>query len=146
MIPHSSNGTDRVAKCDKQIPSVKKPSKPRAQKVPHVKQLARDLAEVTGMMPHEILLSIARGEGISHKVWVSKRDKKGTILRNDDGHEIQELVERIHYADFAMRMDAAKAAAPFYAPRLAAQQVNIGATNPEDIVTTMQQLAERLPV
>jgi hypothetical protein len=108
--------------------------------------MAIDIASLSGLLPHEILLMIARGEPISHKVWVAKRDKKGNIIRDEDGHEIQELVERIHYADFAMRVDAAKAAAPYYAPRLAAQQMNIGVTDPKDIVTTMAKLAERLPV
>jgi len=108
--------------------------------------MAIDIASMSGKLPHEILLDIARGEPIVHKVWVSKRDKKGNVIRDEDGHEIQELVERIHYADFAMRVDAAKAAAPFYAPRLAAQQVNLGNLDPKDIVTTMAKLAERLPV
>jgi len=146
-----------VAKCEKPDHNVKK-TRPKQQGstitagtrrgrgTSHVKQMAIDIASMSGKLPHEILLDIARGEPIVHKVWVSKRDKKGNVIRDEDGHEIQELVERIHYADFAMRVDAAKAAAPFYAPRLAAQQVNLGNLDPKDIVTTMAKLAERLPV
>lgn len=146
-----------MAKCEKPSHNVKKTppkrevvtitgQKKKIGKVSHAKQMAIDIASLSGLLPHEILLMIARGEPIVHKVWVAKRDKKGNIIRDEDGHEIQELVERIHYADFAMRIDAAKAAAPFYAPRLAAQQVNVGGVDPKDIVGVMAKLAERLPV
>ena len=52
---------------------------------------ARNKAAKEGLLPHEILLKIARGE-----------------LLGD------------HRPSFAERMEAAKAAAPYYAPRLAA--------------------------
>lgn len=69
-------------------------------------------------MPHEWLLKVARGEPIPHKQWKVVYDKKGNELS-------RELVEVEVYADFATRIDAAKAAAPYYAPRLATQQVKV---------------------
>ena len=55
---------------------------------------AREAAAKTGELPHMILLRIARGEKI-------------------DGHT----------PAFSERMDAAKAAAPYFAPKLAATEV-----------------------
>lgn len=52
---------------------------------------AREIAARTGELPHEVLLRVSRGETI-------------------DGYK----------PSFAERMDAAKAAAPYYAPKLAA--------------------------
>lgn len=61
---------------------------------------AREEAAKAGMLPHELLLAISRGEAI-------------------DGH----------VPSFAERVDAAKAAAPFYAPKLAAVDVNAQTEN-----------------
>jgi len=57
-------------------------------------QRAREEAAATGELPHQVLLRVSRGESI-------------------DGHK----------PSFAERMDAAKAAAPYYAPKLAATTV-----------------------
>jgi hypothetical protein len=57
---------------------------------------AREEAAKTGELPHEFLLRIARGESI-------------------DGHA----------PAFNERMDAAKAAAPYFAPKLAATELNM---------------------
>jgi len=65
-----------------------------------ITQRAREAAAKTGELPHEFLLRIVRGEAI-------------------DGHA----------PEFAERMDAAKAAAPYYAPRLATTVVAAQVSN-----------------
>ena len=78
---------------------------------------AREEAMKTGLLPHEWLLKVARGEPILHKYYRTTVDRRGK--------ETKELVEEEVYADFATRVDAAKAAAPYFAPKLSAQTVSI---------------------
>lgn len=68
--------------------------------VNRMSQKAREEAAKTGELPHEFLLRVMRGGKIS-------------------GHK----------PSFAERLDAAKAAAPFYAPRLAAIAANVKPSN-----------------
>lgn len=55
---------------------------------------------------------------------------------NRHGNEERELITEIIYPDIHLRQDSAKAAAPYYAPRLAAQTVdvsgNLGVTRMSD--------------
>jgi hypothetical protein len=99
---------------------------------------AVEKARESGILPHEFLLSVARGEPIEQKRW--------EITTDENGNEIgRELVTDTLYPDFDFRLDAAKAAAPYYAPRLSAQAVNLhGGT--EAIAEALMGLAERLPV
>lgn len=60
-------------------------------------------ARATGMLPHEWLLAVMRGEQINHFAYDS---------------ESQEIVEVIVLPTFSDRMEAAKAAAPYYANKL----------------------------
>lgn len=99
---------------------------------------AREAAMETGLLPHEWLLKVSRGEGIKHKRWVVKYDAKGN-------EKSRELVEEEIYADFSTRLDAAKAAAPFYAPRLATQTVSLQGGN-EAVAEALKLMATRLPV
>lgn len=78
---------------------------------------AREEAMKAGMLPHEWLLKVARGEPIPHKYYRTTVDRRGK--------ETKELVEDEVYADFATRVDAAKAVAPYFAPKLSAQTVSI---------------------
>ena len=93
-------------------------TKGRAQTVSHQARIA---AAEAGLLPHEWLLMVARGDPIPHKQWKVVYCKKGNEVS-------RELVEVEVYADFATRVDAAKAAAPYYAPRLATQQLKIDPT------------------
>lgn len=77
---------------------------------------AREAAAETGLLPHEWLLKVSRGEPIEQKRWRVVLDKLGN-------EKSRELVTEEYYADFSTRVDAAKAAAPFYAPKLATQTV-----------------------
>ena len=99
---------------------------------------AREAAAETGLLPHEWLLKVSRGEPIEQKRWVTKYDKNG----KETGREL--VTEEI-YADFPTRIDASKAAAPFYAPKLATQTVSV--TNSSDTVSdTLKEIAKVLPV
>lgn len=101
---------------------------------------AKQAAMETGLLPHEWLLKVSRGEGIEHKRWVVQYDKSGK-------EKSRELVTEIVYAEFPTRLDAAKAAAPFYAPKLAVQQVNMSGGNTNDVyVDALKQIAGKLPV
>jgi len=69
---------------------------------------ARAMAEATGELPHEFLLRIARGEPILHK---SKNPVTGEF---EDDYVIPR---------FEDRMDCAKAAAPYFAPKFATVEI-----------------------
>jgi hypothetical protein len=99
---------------------------------------AKQAAMETGLLPHEWLLLVSRGEGIKHKRWVVKYDAKGN-------EKSRELVEEEVYADFPTRIDAAKAASPFYAPKLAVQTVSVSG-NSDAVAETLKSIAEKLPV
>jgi hypothetical protein len=100
---------------------------------------AKQAAMETGLLPHEWLLKVSRGEGIIHKRWVVKHDAKGNVRS-------RELIEEEIYSDFATRLDAAKAAAPFYAPKLAAQTVSLGDGNSNAVAKALTDIAGKLPV
>lgn len=71
---------------------------------------AREAAARTGLLPHEILLSIARGEPQTLKV------------PNDKG-EVKERLVGVSLEDVK---DAAKAAAPYFAPKMSAVELISG--------------------
>lgn len=104
-----------------------------------VSAAARKAAAETGLLPHEWLLKISRGEPIEQKRWVHQYDNNGR-------EKSRELVTEEVYADFPLRIDAAKAAAPYYAPRLAVQQVNVKGGDSGLVAETMKEIAEKLPV
>jgi len=99
---------------------------------------AREAAMETGLLPHEWLLKVSRGEPIEQKRWKIIYDKQG----NEKGREL--ITEEV-YADFPTRIDAAKAASPYYAPRLAVQNVSITG-NTDAVSETLKSIAEKLPV
>lgn len=75
----------------------------------------REAAMATGLLPHEWLLKISRGEMITQQIAI--RD----IETGEVSYELMEI-----YPDFDTRVEAAKSAAPYYAPRLATQNVKLG--------------------
>jgi hypothetical protein len=101
---------------------------------------ARVIAEAaaSGLLPHEWLLKVARGEGMKHRSWVARRNEAGQIVGFD-------LVEEDYYADFETRLEAAKAAAPYYAAKLSAQTVSVTGTE-TDMVAVLNRLALSLQV
>jgi len=92
----------------------------------------------TGLLPHEWLLKVSRGEPIQQKRWKDIVDEDGAVID-------RELVEDTLYPTFDIRMDAAKAAAPFYAPRLATQTVSVQGGN-EAVAEALKLMADKLPV
>ena len=80
-----------------------------------LQKMALEVTKDTELLPHQFLLKIARGEPIP-QIFTS-------IVTRPDG--VQEIVheEGIVYPDIDFRADAAKACAPYYAPRLSAVQV-----------------------
>lgn len=99
---------------------------------------ARGAAMLVGLLPHEWLLKVSRGEPILQKHWRIRTDKNGKELS-------RVLIEEQFYADFPMRVDAAKAAAPFYAPKLAVQNISMSGS-PDAVADVLKQVAARLPV
>lgn len=99
---------------------------------------AREAARETGLLPHEWLLKVSRGEPIEQKRWKDVLDEEGNVVD-------REVVTEVVYADFGTRMDAAKAAAPFYAPRLATQTVSVQGGN-EAVAEALKIIAGKLPV
>lgn len=85
---------------------------------PIIDQLSKIEAKLAGILPHEWLLKVMQGEPITQKYVVPVLDKSGVVIG-------QEVHEKEIYPDFDMRHEAAKAAAPYYAPRLATQVVTI---------------------
>lgn len=104
---------------------------------------AREEAQRTGVLPHEWLLSVSRGEAVTHMRLKIEYHKSGP---NKGEEKSREWVEEIIYADFPTRLDAAKAAAPYYAPKLATQTINVGAKNADAVVDALRTLADQLPV
>jgi hypothetical protein len=114
-----------------QAPSPKKSTAGRSKGSKQtVTKQARLEAASSGLLPHEWLLKVCRGEPVLHKRWKVRYHAK-------TGEELsRELIEEEYYPDFPMRVDAAKAAAPYYMPKLATQTVkvdgNIGLTKLTD--------------
>lgn len=76
---------------------------------------AREAAKLTGMLPHEILLSQARGE--PQRVY--SVDPQGVISF------------RLQCPTMEQQTDAAKAAAPYYAPKISTVEVITGVGDDE---------------
>lgn len=76
---------------------------------------AIEKAREGGMLPHEFLLAIMRGEVITRK----EVDEDGKITRVPESY------------DFEKRMDAAKAAAPYFAPKISTVEVIHGVPDDE---------------
>lgn len=100
-------------------------------------ELARIEAQLQGLLPHEWLLKVVRGDSIIQRYTTDVLDKQGKIIG-------QEVHEKEVYPDLSMRHDAAKAAAPYYAPRLATQVITLRGR--EDLINSLtdEQLDEAI--
>lgn len=85
---------------------------------------ARERAQAEGQLPHEILLSMARGE------------PQVQITVDADGGRTEKWVSM----DLDSRRDAAKAAAPYYAPKISTVEV-IGGVADEQLDEFIARLA-----
>jgi len=91
----------------------------------------------SGALPHEILLSIARGEAMQIMRKVTSTDVKG--------QEFEEWVEDIYFPSVSERIDAAKSAAPYYTPKLASQTVRNESEGLQRIASVFNDIAGNLP-
>lgn len=107
-------------------------------RITSVSAKARQQASETGLLPHEWLLKVSRGEAIEQKRWKITYDKQGN-------EKSRELITEFHYPDFPTRIDAAKAASPYYAPRLAVQTVSVNG-NSDAVAAVLKDIAGKLPV
>lgn len=87
---------------------------------------ARERAADSGDLPHEWLLRVARGEPIIQKKWKILHHQTGPLAGEEKSRQ---LIEMEIYPTFAERVDAAKAAAAFFAPKLSSQKVQQEQTN-----------------
>lgn len=117
-----------------------KPGAGRPKGTPHnaLSAATRRAALESGLLPHEWLLLVARGEGIPHTLVKEITDEFGTIIE-------RKLTEYLHYPTFTERTECAKAAAPFFAPKLATQLVSVKNNGDIDFLGAMRSLAEKLP-
>lgn len=110
-----------------------------------VSQLVAERAAQTGELPHEILLRAARGEPFITRKEVEVGKQRG-YAPPDEADSLVECVEEIYYPTYHEQIDAAKAAAPYYVPRLATQIIKAGDGTADTVVETLKQLAAKLPV
>lgn len=120
--------------------AVKKITALKAQGAPksgaaNAKRKAILAAQETNLLPHEWLLKVARGEPVEHHV--GTRDAKTGKITYE---------KTLIYPDCETRIDAAKAAAPYYAPKLAMQTISANSGKPENIAEQLRYLADKLPV
>lgn len=79
---------------------------------------SRAKAMETGLLPHEWLLSVMRGEPQKQKILFQTKDEAGIVIS-------EEWIEKEYYPEFDVRVDCGKAAAPYYAPKLTFQEVDV---------------------
>ena len=85
------------------------------------------LAEALGLLPHDFLLSVMNGNPVQH------------LKKNKETGKVKEITV---YPNFRTRMDAAKYAAPFFAPKLLSKDVS---KTEESIVDILKILSQKLP-
>lgn len=109
-----------------------------------VKKLARVAAAAAeGKLPHEILLEVARGKPMTIKRLVITYHGKAAGPDLAGKEKSRQWVDEEYYPTFAEIIDAAKAAAPYFAPKLAAQLIS--ANSPQALADAMKELADKLP-
>lgn len=94
------------------------------------------------LLPHEILLKAANGECFKQKklhiIYHARGPKKGQ-------EKERKWVEEDYWPTVNEQMDAAKAAAPYFAPKLAAQTIGTDENTADALTEVMKQLASKLP-
>lgn len=103
---------------------------------------ATDVARLkpANLLPHEWLLQLARGESVQQKRLQITFDPSTGVEMS------RKWVEEPYYATIDQRIDCAKAAAPYYAPRLATHNMQTPATDADALRALFEGLAARLPV
>lgn len=78
------------------------------------------------ILPHEILLNAANGESFMQRRLVIVYYKRGPLKGQE---KMREWVEEIYWPTVQEQIDAAKAAAPYFAPRLTSLPIDPGKFN-----------------
>lgn len=101
-----------------------------------------EMAADEGLLPHEILLKVARGESLTiKKLRIVKY--KGGDKRGEE--KSRSWVTEEYYPTFSERIDCAKSAAPYFAPKLVSQTVTPDKKTSEVLTEIMKQVGEKLP-
>ena len=108
-----------------------------------IKRLAKEEAAKEGLLPHEWLTRVMRGAPIKQRrlkiTYYEEGPKAGQVRYKD-------WLEENVYPDIGMRIDCAKAAAPYYAPKLSAQAIDLGGKEKQDVFAELfKQLGINLP-
>lgn len=104
---------------------------------------ARNKAKTDGyLLPHEILLKAANGECFKQKKLHITYYRSGPHKGQEKSRE---WIEEDYWPTVHEQIDAAKAAAPYYAPRLAAQTIGTDENTADALTEVMKQLASKLP-
>lgn len=93
-------------------------------------------------LPHEFLRDVANGKQFKVKKLVV------TLYNNGPRHgqeKSREWTEEDYWPSMPERVDAAKAAAPYFAPRLSAQNVSLNNNPLKSLADVMQHMSEKLP-
>lgn len=104
---------------------------------------AREQAAETGVLPHEWLLSVMRGDPVQQKRLVITYHKSGPKKGEEKSRK---WIDETVYADFPTRIQAAKDCAPYYAPKLATQVLKIGEGSAAAVLEGLKHISEHLPV
>lgn len=120
----------RIRLAEDEVPMGKrKPGRPEGS-TNKLARAAREMAEATGALPHELLLQWGRGEPMSRKVMGEDSDPK-----DPSTWELQYMV-----LDAGEIKDCAKSAAPYFAPKFATVEILHGVGNAE-LDALIKQLA-----
>lgn len=111
----------RVRLADEELPQRRRPGRPEGSLSRFSKE-ARERARETGALPHELLLAWARGEPMSRKV--PPPDATDEEMRDPRAWALEYAV----LEEDAIR-DCAKAAAPYYAPKISTVEVVTGVSD-----------------
>ena len=103
-----------------------------------------DLAhkDESDLLPHEFLLKISQGRSITQRrlkvTYYESGPKVGQVASRD-------WIEEEHYPTFSHRVSAAKAAAKFFAPALAAETLKVAEDTADTLAEVLRRMGEDLP-
>ncbi len=129
------------------IPQAPKKTAPKPKPMERIKAKTRVAAELEAaagnrILPHEILYRAACGECFKQRRLTITYYKSGA----NKGHEkSREWIVEDYYPNFNEQIDAAKAAAPYYTPRLASSTVDAGENTKEALTNVLSEIAKQLP-
>ncbi len=94
------------------------------------------------LLPHELLLRAANGECFIHKKLHITMFRRGPRAGQEKSRQ---WVDEEYWPSFTEQVDAAKAAAPYYSPKLATQIIGTNEQTSTALAAVMKQLSSQLP-